>query len=207
MADEPWDLTKSAPGPSSPPPTGGTGSAVPAGTPRTGAQAPGEGAIRASDEDRTRTVEWLCWAAGDGQLTLEEVDGRLSAAYGARTIGELSALTSDLQPRPVEAPPEPERGLGDRIREHIPPVMPLLVPLLLLLFVTTAVATHGRVLFPVFLITILFVARARHRNHHRSHHHHSHHHHHYRGHRELPPTGWRGSRGPGPWAPPGRRDI
>jgi hypothetical protein len=59
---------------------------------RTG-ESPG---MRASHADRDRTVDVLRVAAGDGRLTLEELDERLEAALSARTVGELLVLTADL---------------------------------------------------------------------------------------------------------------
>jgi Domain of unknown function (DUF1707) len=41
-------------------------------------------------------VEDLRIAAGDGRLTVEELDGRLQPALTARTYGELAVLTADL---------------------------------------------------------------------------------------------------------------
>ncbi|MFE2425887.1 DUF1707 domain-containing protein [Streptomyces sp. NPDC059373] len=52
--------------------------------------------LRVSHEDRDRTVEQLRIAAGDGRLTLEELDERLERALTARTGGELDVLVTDL---------------------------------------------------------------------------------------------------------------
>ncbi len=52
--------------------------------------------IRASDADRGGVVELLTQAATDGRLTLEEYSERSATAYAARTVGELTVLTSDL---------------------------------------------------------------------------------------------------------------
>ncbi|GAP47497.1 DUF1707 SHOCT-like domain-containing protein [Streptomyces azureus] len=52
--------------------------------------------MRASHADRDRIVDVLRVAAGDGRLTLEELDERLEAALSARTVGELAVLTADL---------------------------------------------------------------------------------------------------------------
>jgi hypothetical protein len=52
--------------------------------------------LRASHLDRDQAVELLRMAAGDGQLTAEELDERLEAALTARTRGELAAITADL---------------------------------------------------------------------------------------------------------------
>ena len=52
--------------------------------------------LRASHEDRDRVAEILRVAAGDGLLTVEELDQRLEVALTARTQRELTALTVDL---------------------------------------------------------------------------------------------------------------
>jgi hypothetical protein len=53
-------------------------------------------AVRASDEERERTVELLRAHAGDGRLTLEELADRIESAYACRTREELDAVTADL---------------------------------------------------------------------------------------------------------------
>lgn len=67
--------------------------ASPAGNSHEPDAAPGQ---RASDADRDRVAEILRVAAGDGRLTLDELDERLEVALSARTRGELAALTADL---------------------------------------------------------------------------------------------------------------
>ena len=52
--------------------------------------------LRASHADRDLAVDILRVAAGEGRLTVAELDERLEAALTARTIGELAALTADL---------------------------------------------------------------------------------------------------------------
>lgn len=59
------------------------------------------GDLRASDHDRDRVAEVLRQAAGEGRLTLDELDDRLSAVYAAKTYGELEPITRDL---PIGAP-------------------------------------------------------------------------------------------------------
>jgi hypothetical protein len=63
---------------------------------------------RASHADREHVAERLRDAAGDGRLTLEELEERLDAAFAARTYGELDRLTIDL--------PEPDGRLPARAR-------------------------------------------------------------------------------------------
>jgi hypothetical protein len=57
----------------------------------------------ASDVDRDHVVQALKDAYVQGRLTLNELDQRLSAALGARTLEQLQPLLDDIRPRP--APP------------------------------------------------------------------------------------------------------
>jgi hypothetical protein len=52
--------------------------------------------LRASDADRERVFVLLSEAAADGRLTLEEHAERAERAHAARTLGELTGLTTDL---------------------------------------------------------------------------------------------------------------
>ncbi|GIH24998.1 hypothetical protein Aph01nite_33080 [Acrocarpospora phusangensis] len=54
------------------------------------------GDLRASDADREAVSERLRVAAGEGRITLDELDERLEAVYAARTYAELDALILDL---------------------------------------------------------------------------------------------------------------
>lgn len=66
--------------------------------------------IRASDEDRQRTVAALERHTGAGRLTLDEFAERARLAHDARTLDDLAAVVLDL---PAEAPAEerPRRDL------------------------------------------------------------------------------------------------
>jgi hypothetical protein len=52
--------------------------------------------VRASDADRERIVEQLRQHTAEGRLTMDEFDQRMSAAYAAKTYGDLAQLTRDL---------------------------------------------------------------------------------------------------------------
>ena len=52
--------------------------------------------LRASDADRERIANVLREAAGDGRLTMDELDQRLDAVYAAKTYAELEPITHDL---------------------------------------------------------------------------------------------------------------
>jgi Domain of unknown function (DUF1707) len=60
------------------------------------AQSMAAGPVRASDADRERVAAILRGAAGQGLLTLAEVDERLAAVYGASYLNDLAPLTADL---------------------------------------------------------------------------------------------------------------
>lgn len=144
------------------------------------------GGLRASDADRAAAADWVCWATGTGQLSLEEADDRLARAYAARTLDELAPLTADLQPRPRTEQPAPrpsapaawlrERGAA-RLRPYLVPVAVASYIALLVL------VSRGTGWFPWPLLLVgLFVAKAHHHRHGidqpRRHHHRDHHHHH-----------------------------
>jgi len=62
---------------------------------------------RASDADREHVAERLRDAAGDGRLTIPELEERLEAAFAARTYAELEPLTHDLPDHPYSGPRVP----------------------------------------------------------------------------------------------------
>jgi hypothetical protein len=73
-----------------------------------------ETGLRASDDDRRRTIAALERHTAEGRLSLDEFSERVGLAYAATTHGELARLTRDL---PVEhavgpaPPPTPQRQL------------------------------------------------------------------------------------------------
>jgi hypothetical protein len=56
---------------------------------------------RASDSEREAVVARLRHAAGEGRLTVDELDERIDAAYTAKTRAELEPLTADLPDSPM----------------------------------------------------------------------------------------------------------
>src|ERR1700736_2244174 len=62
--------------------------------------------LRASDADREQVTDRLREAAGDGRITLDELEQRLETAYTSTTHAELRPLTRDLAAAgaPVSAP-------------------------------------------------------------------------------------------------------
>jgi hypothetical protein len=73
--------------------------------------------LRASDADRERVASLLREAAGDGRLTMDELDERLDAVYAAKTYAELEPITHDLPDTGasyVPAPAEP----GGAVRRY-----------------------------------------------------------------------------------------
>jgi hypothetical protein len=64
---------------------------------------------RASDAEREAVADRLRTAAAEGRLDPDELDERLGAAYGARTVGDLVPLTDDLPASASAAAPAPSR--------------------------------------------------------------------------------------------------
>jgi hypothetical protein len=93
----------------------------------------GAGELRASHADRDQVVEVLRIAAGDGRITAEELDQRLEAALNARTLGELTVLTTDLPAASAHTPtagPAPAKDVvridckGSTVRRDGPWIVP-----------------------------------------------------------------------------------
>jgi hypothetical protein len=72
--------------------------------------------LRASHEDRDRIVELLRVSAGDGRLSIDELDERVEAALTTRTYGELEALVADLPATPGAAAGVPARKPKELVR-------------------------------------------------------------------------------------------
>jgi hypothetical protein len=73
--------------------------------------------LRATDADRERVAERLRAAAADGQLTYDELEDRLNAAYAARRGGDVVPLTAELQePGAALTSPAPQAGTGVTVR-------------------------------------------------------------------------------------------
>ena len=70
--------------------------------------------LRASDADREHTAERLRQAAGEGRLTMEELEERLHTTYAARTHRELECLTADIVISDTNAPAGQSRRMPVR---------------------------------------------------------------------------------------------
>jgi hypothetical protein len=73
--------------------------------------------LRASDADRESVANVLREAAGDGRLTMDELDERLDAVYAAKTYAELEPITHDLPDADAGyVPAVPSAPAGDPAR-------------------------------------------------------------------------------------------
>jgi hypothetical protein len=72
--------------------------------------------LRASHDDRDRVVEMLRVSAGDGRLTLDELDDRVGAALVAQTHGELMRLVADLPAAKESLAPAPRAEAKEVVR-------------------------------------------------------------------------------------------
>lgn len=77
--------------------------------------------LRCSDKDRERVADALREAAGDGRLTLSELEERLEATFKARTYGDLQPITRDLPQGPYPVPNISPHQPGTPARPAPPP--------------------------------------------------------------------------------------
>jgi Domain of unknown function (DUF1707) len=108
---------------------------------------PMAGQMRASDADRDAVVATLSESYQAGRLTADEFDERTGRALTARTLGELSPLTSDLPGTP-SADPGPVVQQAARLDRGVPirsGAVIVLVALVVLMILSAGlgVATHG----------------------------------------------------------------
>ena len=127
--------------------------------------------IRVSDADRDRVTARLRDHFGQGRLTHEELDERISAALNAKTVGDLRRVMADL-PEPVPAQAQwggpyrggpqwggPPWGVARRggppwvVRRRGPRLLPVL---LIALFAVLLVHGGGWLLFGFFQVLLLF---------------------------------------------------
>jgi hypothetical protein len=73
--------------------------------------------LRVSDADRDLIAERLRVAAGEGRLSADELEGRLEAAFSARTAAELEPLVADLPD--LARPPRPTRRRRGPDPDHL----------------------------------------------------------------------------------------
>jgi Domain of unknown function (DUF1707)/Cell wall-active antibiotics response 4TMS YvqF len=88
--------------------------------------------LRASDADRERVVSLLGEAHADGRLGLEEHADRVTRAYAARTLGDLTGLTDDLaaaESQPIQVDDRPVSVMFGRTSRAGRWVVPTKLPL------------------------------------------------------------------------------
>jgi hypothetical protein len=119
-----------------------------------------DGGIRASDHDREGTVEVLREAYTAGRLDLDEFDERTTAAYAAKTWGDLRGLTADLPAEPKLGadlqPSLPKPVAAARAQSYRPPFIPLL-PIALVWLVIAAAAHTSAVIIPIVMLGLISV--------------------------------------------------
>ena len=117
--------------------------------------------MRVSDADRDRVTARLREHFGEGRLTHDELDERISAALNAKTVGDLRRVMADL-PEPVAAQAQWGGPQWAVARRGGPPWVarrrgPRLLPVLLIaLFAVLLVHGGGWLLFGFFQVLLLF---------------------------------------------------
>jgi hypothetical protein len=138
--------------------------------------------IRASDSDREVVVAALQDAYTAGRITMEEFDERTSAAYAAKTWGDLRKLTIDLPAQPILGGDVPSRRFSSAVppdgqvpshppRANLPPsrvrgrrhravfVIPLLVWVLIVVRADTP-GSNGTVLAVIAIMAVIALLAA-----------------------------------------------
>jgi Domain of unknown function (DUF1707) len=105
--------------------------------------------MRAADADRAKAVEKLGRHLGEGRLTVEEFDDRVTQAHAAVYLDQLPPLFVDLPPDP--AAPVPHRSRPGAWA----PSAALVVVAALVLSWSMVMAVHG--IPPIFPLLLLFV--------------------------------------------------
>jgi hypothetical protein len=121
-----------------------------------------DGGIRASDRDRERAVQVLRDAHAEGRLDLGEFMERTSAAYAARTWGELAGLTTDLPPDQRFAPAATGAGsCPELMQARNRPQHPFAVlwPVAII-WLAIAAAAHVAAAIPLILLAIFVLCAA-----------------------------------------------
>ena len=72
---------------------------------------------RASDAERDAVISDLRAHAGEGRLTVDELDERIAAALAAKTRAELAPLLADLPRRP--RPASDRRDVREHVRSYV----------------------------------------------------------------------------------------
>jgi hypothetical protein len=115
--------------------------------------------IRVSDADRENVASRLREHFAEGRLNSDELDDRVAAAFGARTVGDLRRVMADL-PGPAPVPPPgrpapPPWAAGHHHHHHYrgPRLLPLALILLILALVLPGV---GWVFFAFLKVFLLF---------------------------------------------------
>ena len=107
--------------------------------------------MRAGYADRTHAVERLGRHLGDGRLTVEEFDERVTQAHAAVYLDQLPPLFTDLPPEPAQAPAarRPSRAVAWA------PSAAFVVLAALVVSWSMVMAVHG--VPPIFPLLLLFV--------------------------------------------------
>jgi hypothetical protein len=105
--------------------------------------------MRAGDADRAKVVEKLGRHLGDGRLTIEEFDGRVTQAHAAVYLDQLPPLCADLPPDP------PPTGRRQPRPQAWAQSAAFVVLMALVVSWSMVMAVHG--IPPIFPLLLLFV--------------------------------------------------
>lgn len=142
--------------------------------------------MRVGDKERDEVTAFLHDAFAQGRITREELDERLDVTLAAKTAGDLGAVLADLPggqgvgapvaprvqvPQGIDMgnwgyhlarPPRPAAVYGRGRGPGPAPFVPLIVVALVAMILTGAVFTVFKILFFVWIISLVAGAAARH---------------------------------------------
>jgi hypothetical protein len=114
------------------------------------------GSLRASDDDRERTVERLHKAATEGRIAAEELEHRVSTALKAVTYDELDGTVADLPGPRTRRGREPARRTPGRWAvstvAHNPMLLLFAIPVVA---VTAAMVLAATIIWSVLMVVVL----------------------------------------------------
>lgn len=117
--------------------------------------------LRCADADRERAVATFREHYAEGRLSLDEFQERSTAAYAAKTFGDLVPLSRDLPALPEpEAPQQPDADVPSRQRQAARFVPLLVFAVVCAAWIGASIGTgHSGALWPAIIVMFIMFGR------------------------------------------------
>ena len=116
--------------------------------------------LRVSDEERERVAAELREHFAQGRLDTDELEDRLSRAYGARTAAELHALRTDLPHLPATRRADLAEQRSALARQLVQQTGGALAPFLICTAVWLATGANGS-FWPIWILIVVLIPLVR----------------------------------------------